>query len=134
MNELMTQEQIDAAREEEEQYEALSGKHALKVFSDQLKDAGIDMPERDIFKYVKRKHVEASMHATFRLMGGVQGMTYWASQNPTEFYTAWMKTSNSESQMATGGITIQLPDYARSQLDNKSFDSQGFLINPVEEK
>jgi len=122
----MTQEQI----EEEAAYNAMSGKQGLEVFTAQLREAGIGLAPRDVFKYINRKQAEASMHAAFRLMGGVPGLVYWASQNPTEFYTTFMKTANADSTLTGGGgVTIQLPDFARSPLDAVTLDKDGFVVN-----
>jgi hypothetical protein len=52
----------------------------------ELQEKSIELPKRCIWVHAKRKNIEAGVHTTFSMLGGVPGMALWAHKNPNLFY------------------------------------------------
>lgn len=64
--------------------------------------------------------VKAALTRAFDGLGGVESLTRWAKQEPTEFYKLWAKLLPSELQAEvkveqSGQIILTLPDNKREQ-------------------
>ena len=120
----LTQEEREAEEQKQAVMAYMSGKEGLEVFTRELKAKGVELPESSVWAYANKRQIEAAVHATFSLLGGVPGMALWAHKNPTPFYTAYMKLAPVESNLAVGNIVIQtnVPD---SPLDAVEIDSFG---------
>ena len=103
----------------------MTGAEGLEVFTAELREKGIKLPVNDVWKYAERKHIEASVHATFSMLGGVPGLALWAHKNPNIFYPAYMKLAPAESMILGAGnifINTQVPE---SPLDCVEIDAFG---------
>jgi hypothetical protein len=104
----------------------MTGKEGLEIFCAELREKGVELPARNIWKYAERKHIESAVHATFSMLGGVPGMALWASKNPSLFYPAFIKLAPTESNItgASGNIFINTA-VPESPLDAVEIDKFG---------
>lgn len=126
-NQLPTKIELD--EEEQKRKDAvmavMSGKEGLEVFCRELRAKGIELPANDVWKYASRKDIEAGVHATFSMLGGVPGMALWAHKNPNLFYPAYMKMAPALGDLAgTANIFINTA-VPESPLDVVELDQFG---------
>jgi hypothetical protein len=106
--------------------DSMSGAEAIDVIGRQLKEAGLDnLPKTIWLNKLQKKHVEAAMHMTFSSLGGVPGMIFWASKNPTNFYQAYMKLAPNDSLLAGIGNVFINTAVPESTLDFTELDVNG---------
>jgi len=102
----------------------MSGKEGLEIFCSELRELGVNLPAREVWKYAKRKDIEASIHATFSLLGGIPGMALWAHKNPNLFYPSYMKLAPAESLLGGGGNIFINTSVPESDLDSIEIDAK----------
>lgn len=117
--------------EEDAVWEMMSGKMALQVIAKELKEHGIALPVRDVWKYAKRKHIEQAVHSTFALIGGIPRMVAWADANPGDFYKAYIKLGAADTQIAGLTQVVVNSNMGTSPLDVVSLDDNGKVVNSV---
>lgn len=110
--------------ENDAKYQMMSGKAGLEVFCAELRELGVELPPREVWKYAKRKDIEASVHATFSMLGGVPGMALWAHKNPNLFYPAYIKLAPAESVLGQGGNIFINTSVPESDLDSIEIDAK----------
>ncbi len=64
--------------------------------------------------------IKAALSEAFDNLGGVQALTHWGAENPTEFYKLWAKMLPNEINAdlrveQAGRIVLTLPDNEREQ-------------------
>lgn len=103
----------------------MSGEEGLEVFCERLREKGISLPKNTIWQHAKRKNVEAAVHATFSMLGGVPAMALWAHENPNIFYSAYIKLAPIESQITGAGNIFINTAVPESALDIVEIDEMG---------
>jgi hypothetical protein len=103
----------------------ITGEDGLSVFTERLREQGITLPKAEIWRYANRKQVETAVHATFSMLGGVPGMALWAHENPTAFYSAYIKLAPAESVISGGENVFINTAVPESELDFVEIDAMG---------
>jgi hypothetical protein len=103
----------------------MSGEEALEVFTHRLREKGITLPTENIWAHAKRQNIEAAVHATFSMLGGVPAMALWAHENPTQFYNAYIKLAPAETTITGGGNIFINTAVPESALDAVEIDGMG---------
>lgn len=103
----------------------MSGEEGLAVFCERLREQGIELPKNAIWAHAKRKNVEAAVHATFSMLGGVPAMALWAHENPNLFYSSYMKLAPTESTITGAGNVFINTAVPESALDFVEIDAMG---------
>lgn len=126
----------ERTEEEEEEIRAvmgyMTGEEGLEVFTRELREKGIKLPESSMWKYAKRRDIEAAVHATFSLLGGVPGMVLWASKNPNLFYPAYIKLAPVETTLNGAGNVFINTAVPESPLDTVEIDKFGRIKGVIE--
>ncbi|MCA1859304.1 hypothetical protein LE191_04165 [Janthinobacterium sp. HSC-3S05] len=126
-DQLPSKEVLSAEEQEAKQavMKYMSGEEGLAVFCERLREKGIELPKNTIWQHAKRKNVEAAVHATFSMLGGVPAMALWAHENPNLFYSAYIKLAPMESQITGAGNVFINTAVPESALDFVEIDSMG---------
>lgn len=103
----------------------MSGEEGLEVFCRELREKGIELPKRSVWEHAERKNIEAAVHATFSMLGGVPGMALWAHQNRGEFYKSYMKLAPAESVLGGAANIFINTAVPESDLDVIEIDHTG---------
>lgn len=121
MNNTLPVEQDDEERKRAVM-DYMSGAEGLEVFCREIRELGVTLPEREIWKHATRSQIETAVHATFSLLGGVPGFALWAHKNPGQFYPAYMKLAPAESVLNGIGQIVINTAVPESPLDTITID------------
>lgn len=66
----------------------------------------VPIPKSYVFKKRDRETVSTTLHAAFELNGGLPAFLAWAQGNQTKFYELYMKLLPSNTETATGNVSI----------------------------
>lgn len=111
----LTDQQVEDLQSEDA---FLRGSASVMILNGAVKETGVVVDTKYVFKQRDRGTVEKALHATFELIGGVPKMVAWADNNQTEFYRIYAKLAPTESIVTGGGNTLVVTQMPESELDS----------------